>query len=583
VFNKYYQDELQFLRELGEEFSRAHPGAAHHLSGPGRDPDVERVLEGFAFLSAKIRQKLEDEYPELTHGLIHMLWPHYLRPVPSMAILEFSPVLAALRQSQVIPKGAQVQSVPVEGTPCRFRTAYDVVLNPISLEEVTLETRTTGASRLRLGFKIHHQARPETLKLGRVRLFLHGEPAVSYALYLHLCRHVQEARAYAGASAASSDAPFVPLALEPAGFDDGQWLVPYPPASFPGYRHLQEYFALPQKFMFVDVVGLDGLASLGIEDRFHVDVRFDRQLAATLRPSREEVRLNCTPIVNVFEQDGDPIRLTGTQTEYRIRPSGRDPFHQEIFDIERVTAYPAGSAEGRELPDFYAFSRGMIHDGTPFYFKRLRPSVVDERLDTYVSFVDPRGAEVRPDAETIAFRLTCTNRRLAEALRVGDVREPTDSTPAFVQFKNLTAPTPSVAPPLGGDLHWRLISHLSLNYVSLVNVEALRGILELYNFQAMRDPRAARANALRLEGIHAVSAQPSEALVHGCPLRGSAVTLDLLEDHFADDGDLFLFASILNEFISLYATLNSFTQLTVRGLQKGEVTSWPHRIGRDLL
>jgi len=583
VFNKYYQDELQFLRELGEEFSRAHPNAAHYLSGPGRDPDVERLLEGFAFLSAKIRQKLEDEFPEISHGLINLLWPHYLRPMPSMAILEFSPTLAALRQSQLVPRGCQVQSVPVEGTACRFRTCYDVVLNPLTLEEVSLETRTTGASRLKLGFKLHHQAKPATLNLGRLRLFLHGEAAVAFALYLHLCRHVESARAYAGSATPAGDERFAPLTLEPVGFDEDQGLLPYPPASFPGYRHLQEYFALPQKFMFVDVLGLEGLAALAVEERFQVEVRFDRQLSPTLRPTREEIRLNCTPVVNLFEQDGDPIRLDRTQTEYRVRPAGREPFHSEIFTVNHATAYAAGSAEGRELPYFYSFGRGMLEKSAQFYFTRLRPSVVDERLDTYLSFVDPRGALVELEAETIAIQLTCTNRRLAEALRPGDVREPTDTTPSFVQFKNLTVPTASVTPPLGGDLHWRLMSHLSLNYVSLVNVEALRGLLELYNFQAMRDPRAARANALRLEGIHAVRAEPSEAMVRGCLVRGSSVTLEVLEDHFADDGDLFLFASILNEFISLFATMNSFTQLTARGLQKGEVTTWPHRIGRDLL
>jgi len=469
----------------------------------------------------------------------------------------------------------------VEGTPCRFRTCYDVTLNPLGLEEVALETRATGLSALRLGFRLHNQARPANLKLERVRLFLHGDAALSYALYFHLCRQVQEARAFAAGP--GGGARFVPVTISPAGFGDDEGLVPYPAASFPGFRHLQEYFALPQKFLFVDVVGLDALASLAIEDRFQVEIRFDRPLSPSLRPTREDIRLHCTPIVNLFAHEGDPIRLDRTQTEYRLRPSGQDSLHYEIFSIDRVSAFEAGAAEEREIPSFYSFGRGMIRDGSPCYHTRLRPSVVDERVDTYMSFVDPRGGGALPEAETVAFHLTCTNRRLAEALRAGDVREPTDSSPSFAQFRNLTAPTPSIAPPLGGELHWRLMSHLSLNYVSLVSVEALRGILELYNFQAARDPRAARANALRLEGIHDVRMEPGAAMVHGALVRGSIVTVDVLEDHFAGDGDLFLFASILNEFISLSGTLNSFTQLTLRGLQRGEVLTWPRRIGRDRL
>jgi type VI secretion system protein ImpG len=574
VFNRYYQDELQYLRELGEEFSRAHPAAAHYLSGPGRDPDVERLLEGVAFLTGRVRQKLDDELPELTHGLMNLLWPHYLRPVPSMAILEFAPVLQALRQSQTVPRGVEVESVPVEGTPCRFRTSADVRLHPMSLDQVGVEARAAGPSTLRLRFKLWNQAKPEKLQLDPLRLHLHGEPAATYALYLHLCRHVESARVVAEAGGEGR-----PVNLTPVGFAEDEALLPYPPSSPPGYRLLQEYFSLPEKFLFLDLHGLDRLAELGVSDRFEVEIHFDRALAPTLRPSREEIRLYCAPIVNLFPHEADPIRLDRTQSEYRLRPSGKDPFHYEVFGVDRVVAHPEGSAEEQELPSFYRFARPQ---GT-CYLTRLRSSVVDDRIDTYVSFVDAKGAPLPPEAETVAFELTCTNRRLAEALRVGDVQVPTDSSPAFVSFRNLTAPTPSVAPPLDGDLPWRLISHLSLNYMTLLSVDALRGVLGLYNFQGLRDPRAARANALRLEGLQAIEGRPAERLAGGGLLRGTAIGLDVLEDHYAGDGDLYLFTTVLNEFLSLHGTLNAFTQLTVRGVQSGEETTWPCRIGRDRL
>jgi type VI secretion system protein ImpG len=584
VFNKYYQDELQFLRELGEEFARAHPTAAHYLSGPSRDPDVERMLEGFAFLAARVRHKLDDEFPELTHGLMHMLWPHYLRPVPSMAVLEFSPVMAAMRQTQTVPRGCEVRSVDVEGTSCRFRTSCAVDLHPLSLDEVAMETRSSGASRLRLTFKIWQQAKPESLRLDRLRLFLHGDPATSFALYLHLLRHVEEARLLAGATAPDrGDAPWRPVHIEPTGFGEDEALLPYPPTSFPGYRLLQEYFALPEKFLFVDLVGLGRLAELAPGDRFTVDIRFDRALPASLRPSREEIRLYCAPIVNLFDNPGDPVRADRGQTEYRIRPQGRDPLHYEVFTVDRVGAIAPGAGEERDIPSFHDFRPGQAGGGGPYHHTRLRPSVVDERLDTYVAIVDSAGGGTTLEAETLTFDLTCTNRRLAEALRVGDINLATGSSPAFVQFRNLTAPTTSVTPSMSGDLQWRLISHLSLNYASLVDVAALRGVLELYNTRALRDPRAARANALRLEGLHEVRAEPAAALVDGALVRGTAVTVDVLEDHFAGDGDLFLFGTLLNEFLSLHGTLNSFTQVQMRGLQKGEILSWPHRIGRSLL
>jgi type VI secretion system protein ImpG len=584
VFNKYYQDELQFLRELGEEFAKAHPAAAHYLSGPGTDPDVERMLEGFAFLSARVRQRLDDEFPELAHSLMQLLWPHYLRPVPSMAILEFQPVLQALRQSQTIPRGCEVQSTEVEGTPCRFHTSQDVRLHPISLEDVGLEMRSTGASRLKLGFKIWNQVKPETLQLDRLRLFLHGDPLVTYALYFHLVRHVSEVRVVAGPQPDDRGSePFQSLEIEPAGFGEDESLLPYPVGSFPGYRLLQEYFALPEKFLFLDVVGLDRAHKLLEGERFTIDVRFDRALPPTLRPGRDEFRLYCSPVVNLFPNDGDPIRIDRSQTEYRLRPQGSNPFHYEIFSVDRVGLIAPGTVEEREVPDFHGFEH-LRHGTEATYFQaRLRPSVVDDRVDTYVAFVDSRGESALPALETATFKLTCSNRRLPEALQVGDIHVPTDSSPAFVKFRNITPATSSATPPLGGDLHWRLISHLSLNYVSLVDAEALRGVLELYNFQVMRDPRAARANTRRLQGIHALRSEPAEALVRGSVVRGTAINLDALEDHFAGEGDLFLFSTILNEFLSLHATLNSFTQFSVHGLQGGETLEWPHRIGQDLL
>lgn len=583
TFEKYYLSELQFLRELGDEFARAHPAAAHYLSGPSKDPEVERMLEGFAFLSARVRQKLDDEFPEITHGLFRLLWPHYLRPLPSMAMLEFVPVMQALRQTQRIPRGAEVRSIDVEGTACRFRTCADVTIHPLTLEEAAVETRPNGASRLRLGFRLHNQARAADLGMDRLRLHFHGAPEVSRALYRHLCHDVESARVVSGSGPLDGEGVRAArLAIEPGGFADDEALLPWPASSPPGYRLLQEYVVLPEKFLCVDLSGLGALAGLEPADRFTVDIRFNRALATSLRPTREDIRLYCAPIANLFPHDADPIRLDGSQHEYRVRPSGTEPHHHEVFSVDRVRAFAPGTGEGAELPDFYDFA-GTDGGNDSSWFVRLRPAVVDDRLDAWISFVDPDGQPVPLEAETVSMDLTCTNRRLPEALRAGDIKVPSDTSPAFVQFRNLSVPTPSGAPSLGADLPWRLVSHLSLNYVPLASIEALRGVLELYYSHAQRDPRALRAHQRRLEGLSAVRSEPVEALVDGALVRGTAITIEVLEDHFAGDGDLYLFATMLNEYLSLHATLNSFTQVTVQGLQKGEVLAWPHRIGRQLL
>jgi len=257
MFNKYYQEELAFLRDLGEEFAAAHPEVAHMLSGAGSDPDVERLLEGFAFLTGRIRQKLDDELPELTHTLIRLLWPHYLRPIPALSIVEFTPRPGVLRGGEVVRRGAEIDSIPVEGTPCRFQTTRDVEVWPIELREARIDERAGAAPRLTLRIGPVEGASLGALGVDRLRLFLHGEPAEVYPLYDLLTRRATalgvEAR-LGGQTVARRDLDAT--AIQAAGFAGDEPLFPYPANCFPGYRLLQEYFALPAKFLAVELSGL---------------------------------------------------------------------------------------------------------------------------------------------------------------------------------------------------------------------------------------------------------------------------------------------------------------------------------------
>ncbi len=583
MFKKYYEDELVYLRELGAEFAREHPAAAHMLAGPGSDPDVERLLEGFAFLSAKIRQRLDDELPEVTHGLMALLWPHYLQPIPAMTIVEFNPREGSLAETLVVGRGSEVRSVAVEGTPCRFRTAHDVVIHPISLAEVQLDAGP-GPSRLWLRFNVWSDAAIDQLDLRRVRLYLTGDPSIAYQLHYHLSQHVREIAAGPSGPGDANPQPRRPVRLVPGGFAQDEALLSHPAGSFSGYRLLQEYFVLPEKFLCFDLMGLEALGDVRVRRQFWVEVRFDRPLDPNLRIGREALRLNCVPVVNQFDHEVDAFRVDHTKTEYRLRPTGKNPLHYEIMSLQRVTALRSGTAEEREVPSFFSFRHELEpREGIVYYYPRRKASVVDGRTDTYLSFVNAAAESIVPRTDTIAVQVSCTNRRLPEALRAGDIRVPTESSPEFIPFRNITVPTPSLPPPLEGDLHWRLLSHLALNHLSLTDVVSLRGILDLYNFRALRDAQAARANARRLMGIKAVRSEPRDRVLRGGIVRGAGVTLELEQDHFAGAGDLYLFASILNEFFALHASLNSFTQLTVRETQGGEEYVWPCKTGRKSL
>jgi type VI secretion system protein ImpG len=588
VYNKYYQEELAFLREMGAEFARAHPAAAPFLAERGADPDVERLLEGFAFLTGKLRLKLDDEFPELTQSLIRILYPHYLRPVPAMSILQFEPAPNMVKTAQRIPRGTAVDSVPVEEKACRFRTCSDVELLPMTVREASLE-RPAGAVaglRLKVGFLPGAAAdKPGPI---RPRLFLHGDPATTCSLYLHLTRHLKEVIVRApGAASGTRQLTLPPDAVRAVGFAEEDALIPYPTHAFPGYRVLQEYFTLPQKFLFLDIAGLEDLPGLQpLQEGFEILFPFLRQPDAALRVGADNVRLNCAPVVNLFECQSDPIRMDQRRVEYLVRPEAAKAQQAAVFSVNRAMGWEAGTAEPRELLDFASLGRGLGEKKGPgivYFSTRLRPSILGAGVETYVSFVTESGESALPPTETVVLELTCTNRDLPQGLRVGDLCRPTSSTPTFARFRNITPVTPNLDPPLGPGLHWRLISNLSLNYLSLSSPEALRSLLGLYNFRALYDRQAEREHQLRLEAIRSVRAEPEERLHRGTPVRGTRIEIELAEANFAAEGEMVLFGDVLSEFLALYCSINSYTRLVVRGADKGEVYTWSPRSGRQTL
>jgi type VI secretion system protein ImpG len=582
MFNAYYQEELAFLREMGREFAAAHPTVAHMLESAEADPDVERLLEGVAFLTGRIRQKLDDELPELFEAMMSLMWPHYLRPVPSTAILQFQPIADQLSGVTTVPRGTEVESVPVDGTACRFRTCYDVELAPLELEHAELELPMAADARLRIVLRAAGKVPLERMGLKRLRLFLADEAVRASNLYLWLMRYARHVELHDSRGERSAHMPAGNI--RPGGFGEDEAILPYPARSFPGYRLLQEYFTCPRKFYFFEVNGLERLAALGASDRFEIRVPFARRPEETLRVDREGLRLHCTPIINLFEHPADGLRVDHRRSHYRVRPTtvGAKPEHYEIYSVDRVVGLVQGQAERREYPPLHAFQHGVGQKAGGIYFQtRLHDAVVGEGTDTYISFVAADERYVTPPTERMSIDLTVSNRNLAARLRVGDVSVPTASSPEFARFRNITPPSRALRPPLGKGLHWRLISHLSLNYLSLQSVEALRGILELYNYQAMYDRRAAQENILRLEGLVSLATRPAQRLVRGAPLRGINIEMEMKEDNFAGEGDMYLFATVLNEFFALYTSLNSFTRLQVRGTRYGEVYEWPARLGRQ--
>jgi type VI secretion system protein ImpG len=582
VFSKYYQSELTYLRELGREYARAFPAVAGLLAEKAGDPDVERLLEGFAFLTARVRERIDDDVPEIIHTLCDLLLPHYLRTLPSCSIVEFTPVAGALRTRQRIARGTELAAAPIEGTACRFRTSADVDLLPVTLQDVILDMSKPSQPAIRIQFQTHEAGRSAVFHPDGLRVFLNGDPGLTSMVYLwfsHYCRNVS----IRGLSSGAKGVDLGRRAVRAVGFDPECALLPWPKFAPGGYRLLQEYFTLPAKFYFFDLRGLDAFAARA-EDKFEIILHFDRPPPLPSQIDKNLVKLHCSPVINLFASDADPIKVDPNAHEYLLRASEIDPRHMEIYSIERLSGLQAGRTDRKEYKPFFDFLHAIEPDDIPSYFRvRRGNSPLDDAIDTYLSVHTPRDVSNTPVEETLSIELMVTNRNVSSQLRLGDISVPAPGSPPFARFKNISQVTVPVRPPFGKALHWRLVSHLALNYRSLADTEALRAVLDLYNFQAAVDRQAGRANRLRIEGIRSVSTRPVERLVKGVPVRGIGTTIELDENGFAGEGDLYLFASVIDEVLAAHAGINTFSELKAKAHPSQAEYQWTAKSGRQAI
>ena len=598
---RYYERELTFLRQLGQEFAQAYPKIASRLqleAGKCEDPHVERLIQAFAFLAARIHHKIDDEFPEMTDALLGLLYPHYLAPTPSMSIVQFvlDPEQGKLTTGFLLDRGTQLYSRPVSGTQCRFRTCYPVTLWPIEVKSAQFEEpdRTApglkAAALIRLELQCKGGSSFTELEVERLRFYLHGESQVVHALYELLLNNTAEVRVRAAEGKARRKSVVLPSdCIQPVGFGSDEGMFPYTSRSFLGYRLLQEFFAFPQKYLFVDLTGLREAARVGIHEKMEVLIGLDRAPSPEQSTISEGTfRLGCTPIVNLFEQLAEPIRLDHTQQEYMVIPNIRRPQAFEVYSIDAVTWSAPHLPGVREIEPFYSLRHTGRDDAREaFWFSNRRYSERkgDSGTDVWLSFVDLNFDPSLPPAETLSIQITASNRDLPGKLPFDEERgsfELEGAAPLSL-IRALVKPTPTVRLPLSGEHQWRLISHLSLNYLSIEDRgrEALQEILKLYDYSGSSVVRQ------QIEGITNVT---SRSVVRRAPTmswngfcRGLEVNVEFDEKKYVGSG-VFLFASVLETFLGLYATLNSFTQLVATTQQReGPIKRWPPRVGEQTL
>jgi type VI secretion system protein ImpG len=607
----HYARELKHLRSAAAEFAAAHPTIAGRLQLSADtidDPHVGRLLEGVAFLNARIRRKLDDEFPELTDALLGVLYPHTLAPIPSMAIVQFT-ALNDFDKSLPVAVGAELETKavgekmvagrPVASETCHYRSTAAVTLWPVTVAAASLTGRPITAPRnpradgaaavLRLTLKgSHPDARFPGLGLNTLRFYLAAPLHEALSVYQLLFRSTISVML----ADSPNDREPVPLpadCLRPVGFDRNEGMLPYPPTSFIGYRLLTEYFAFPQKFLFFDLTGLDRKQNFRQSNQLEVFFYLsdtvpdlERKLTASM------FALGCTPIVNLFRQRAEPIDLDGTTSSYRVVPDFRRPSALEIHSVERVIA---SDGRGHTFPcqPFYAIRHDSSRaDHRPMFWhterRRLRDD--DTGTDVFLSLVDPAFNALAPADRELSVETLCFNRNLPQRLFLSGglpTLTPIAGTPISVRC--LTSPTPTLRPPVREQGRWRLVSHLLLNHLSLADFEqgadGLREILKLYDFRDSAETKAAIDGITSIRCIRGTARAPGPDM--GVVVRGIDVTVTFDAQRFTDNG-LFLFASMLERFLPLYGSINSFTRLTAAVRDRpGILKQWPARTGEMVL
>lgn len=620
----HYENELIFLRRMGAEFARKYPKIAARLlldEEKIEDPHVERIIEAFAFLAGRINLKLADELPEITESFLNVIYPHYLNPIPSMAISQFvfgSPK-DKLTAVQKIERGAKLYSRPIDGSPCRFQTCYDVQLVPIEILSAALESNAPPDAQgrqkdswIRISLRCHGDAMFSELKmadteqpLDSLRFYLNGDPQLIFPLYELIFNNVS------AVELRPKDTPLVnaPLTMtnfqvklpdpifltkdviKQVGFEEDEKMLPYSKRSFVGYRLLTEYFTFPYKFLFFDIHGLSQASDKKFGSHFDILIHLKDIVPPRAPVMADTFKMGCSPIINLFAQTADPIYLSQQKYEYQIFPDVHHQSSTEIYSIDDVYTTDIKTNTVHNFSPFYSLKHSYVdHSEKTFWYANRRASqrTDDEGTEMFISLVDMSFNPRVPAEEVIVVKTTCSNRDLPARLpfggKEGDFE--IEGSALVSRIRCLTKPTETIRPPQRRAVQWNLISHLNLNFLSVIEnqngvPEALQEILQLYNFT---DSSAIRKQILGITGIESrrVVRQIGNRIGAGF-VRGMETTIEFDEEQFVGSG-MFLLASVLERFLALYTSLNSFNQLVIKTKQRQEeMKRWQPRAGEQIL
>ncbi|MDR0330976.1 MAG: type VI secretion system baseplate subunit TssF [Chitinispirillales bacterium] len=567
----YYEEELRYLKEEGARFAEKYPRRAARLnieSAKDRDPKVEALFEGFAFLCAGVRERIDAALPELAAGLTGLVWPQLLHPVPALCVVEFKPRAGMLQGCYTVKKGTAMYADPdpSTGVCCRFASTQDVRVNPISVASAEAEVSAGGKDALTLTFKLEQGMRRESLSLSPIRVFINDDlPAALLLRKMLLCN--AEEVVLRDDCGRSKKLPPQDVFVE-GGFGEGEGLFPEPQSVSRPLSLLRDYFAFPEKFLFIDIYGLDSLSSSGggPSSALSLQVRFDRKLSAKISVAKEVFRLHCSPAANVFRRDAEPILVEGRKSEYDLVSDADRPDCFAIHSVLSVTGVD-GATGGRRR-----YERYCRPGGGKQRFYSLRADGGGRRMKLAMNGRQTENGKLL--RETLHVETWQTNGALARKVLTegGALRKAAHGFPDYITFTNITKPNPPINPPSEDKHLWMFLSHMSSTYSNFGDAEGLKELLRVYDWVQGGDKR------IEIEAIVSVSVKPADLVVDRAVIRGAEMNV-VVDESAAPEENLFLFGTVLARALSCMASINTFLKLVLTMPISGKAFEWHCRAG----
>ncbi len=585
VMSKYFDSEMRLLQEAAQEFSQAFPEKARMLNLKDikdRDPYVERLLEGMAFLTAELKQRIDDDVPEISEALLSHVRPYFLRPFPSCCIMQFNPRAGQMKQATVLPRGTQLTSSVVtlpdptqhktnERIQCRFRTTSEVTLQPLRLSSFRLGTPTHGGQSFHLHFQLDHGITADQLGLDRIKFYLHGDPATAMAIYQAMTAMTEHVSvAFPG----QPSRPFLlgnQKAIQPCHLDADNLLVSSSGRSFLGFHLLHEYFCFREKYQFVSLRNLQNVNWPEKCCEFEIQIELNQSLSEDFRLSKENFRLHCTPAVNLFDTTSEPIQLTHRLTEYPVIADTNHLDSIMIYSIDDVTGSQPVTGKISPYSSLPKFNHYSGSDRFYHVSHRVREGL---RPMTYLSL----GGTMTETKEILSCDITACNGTIPrDHLQIGDIKAPSQDFPSNVTCENITRPSQMLLPPNRSDYRLALIAHLTVSYNSLSSIDSFRQLLSLYDWSEQEQ------SSKRIQGVTAISVSPLNRVYRGALLRGMEIRLDLNDSNYISRADAYMFGTVLHNFFTMYASINTFVQTgSIMSPSKSELT-WDPLLGENFL